>query len=458
MRARSHVLASALLLTLAACASKTVVVPVVSSPTFPDFVEPVMPADLAGTPAAVNQQRAWQFLQAGDLRNADREVSAALKRLPAFYPAQATAGYVALARRDMRAAVVLFDRALARQAGYVPALAGRGQALMALGRDKEAIEAFEAALAADPTLTELARRIEVVRFRDVQRDVASARQAARSGKVEEAVRAYQRLIELSPESAFLYREIAVLERDRGDVDAALEHYRKATALDPGDPAPLAEMAALLDARDEFDAALAAYDAALALAPDPELARKRDALRGRAEVAKLPEEYRAIPSAAQITRADLAALIGFRLAALLDATRPRSVGVMTDIRGHWADRWILAVTRAGVMDAYANHTFQPQTPMRRVDFAQVVMRLLTKVAALAPEQAGKWRNARGRFSDVGPGHVAYPAASSATASGVMTIGPDQAFDPSRPVSGAEAIEALDRLAALARLTPRSGVTP
>lgn len=458
MRAWILSFAMALLLTAAACAPKTVVLPVVTTPRFPDFVEPMVPPELTGNAAATNQQRAWQFLQAGDLRNADREVSAALKRNPTFYPAQATAGYADLARKDNRGAIAAFERALTRQPGYVPALVGRGQALMALNRDPEAIEAFQAALAVDPSLADVQRRLEVVRFRSVQHDVAAARQFARNGKMEEAIASYRRLIELSPDSAFLYRELAVIERDRGELDAALEHYRKATSLDPTDPAVFAEIATLLDARNDLEAALKAYDDALAISPDPALSAKRDALRNRAEIARLPEEYRAIPALVQITRADLAALIGFRLAGLLDATRERSVGVITDIRGNWAEPWMLAVARAGVMDAYANHTFQPRSPIRRVDFAQAITRLLTKVAAVAPGQAARWRDARGRFSDIGPGHLAYPAASSATASGVMEMGPDAAFEPSRPVTGAEAIAALDRVAALAGVTPRSGFAP
>ena len=40
----------------------------------------------------MNQERAWLFLQAGDFRNADREVSTALKAAAAFYPAETTGG------------------------------------------------------------------------------------------------------------------------------------------------------------------------------------------------------------------------------------------------------------------------------------------------------------------------------------------------------------------------------
>src|SRR5205814_8429432 len=202
-------------------------------------------------------------------------------------------------------------------------------------------------------------------------------------------------------------------------------------------ASLVHVAELLDARGDLDAALKAYTDALAVEPNDRVEAERKALVARTEAARLPPDYRAIESTPQITRGDLAALIGVRLSALLQATRSRDVGVMTDIRGHWAQTWILAVARAGVLDPFANHTFQPRTVVRRVDFAQAMTRLLAKVAILVPSQARAWTNARGRFTDIGSGHLAYPAASTAVAAGLMIATPDGSFQPSRVVSGAEA---------------------
>jgi hypothetical protein len=54
----------------------------------------------------------------------------------------------------------------------------------------------------------------------------------------------------------------------------------------------------------------------------------------------------------------------------------------------------------------------------------------------------------KFSDLSPSHLAYPAASVAVASGVMTMAPGNSFQPSRAVTGAEAIEAITKIQALA----------
>jgi hypothetical protein len=164
------------------------------------------------------------------------------------------------------------------------------------------------------------------------------------------------------------------------------------------------------------------------------------------LARLPAEYREIANASAVTRAQLAALIGVRLDALLAAAQARQV-VVTDIRTNWARDWILPVVRAGVMETQPNYTFQPEAVVRRGDLANIVARALGLIAQRSPLRARAWQNAATKITDVAPGHLSYPAVSQAVASGVMTL-EGGAFQLLRPVSGAEAIEAVNRLQALA----------
>lgn len=434
-----------------ACTPRMVTAPVVTVPKFPEFVQPPVPEALALDLAAPGYDRGWRFLQAGDLRNSDREFAAALHLSPAFYPAEAAWGDLDLARKDPKSALTHFDRALGADAVYPSALIGRGEALLALNRDAEAIAAFDAAVGADASLGDVRRRVEVLKFRGVERDLATARDLARSGKFDEAARAYQGAIANSPDSAFLYRELGAVERQLADGSAALASFRKAVGLDPGDAGSFAQIGELLEAAGDRDGALAVYDRSLAIEPGGAVEIRRAALLASDALARLPEAYRAIGTAAQVTRADLAALIGVRLGAELQAMRTRDPGVVTDVRNNWAEPWIMAVTRAGVMEAFANHTFQPRTLVRRTDLVQAVSRLLDIVAP--PAQLVAWQSARPTFSDLMSTHLAYPAASVAVASGVMTAAADGSFQPSRAVTGAEAVQAIDRLQQMAAAKKR-----
>jgi hypothetical protein len=143
----------------------------------------------------------------------------------------------------------------------------------------------------------------------------------------------------------------------------------------------------------------------------------------------------------------------RLADVL-AERTRPGGLVTDVRSHWASPWILAVVRAGVMEPLPNHTFQPQQRVRRVDLAQIVSRVLAIIASRRPGSAAAWESARVTVADVSTSHPTYAAVSQAVAAGVLPL-VGNAFTPSRPVSGAELLAAVERLEALTAPTGGRG---
>jgi hypothetical protein len=122
-------------------------------------------------------------------------------------------------------------------------------------------------------------------------------------------------------------------------------------------------------------------------------------------------------------------------------------VITDTRGSWASPWILTVARAGLMEVYPNHTFQPASVVRRVDLADTASSALTLMAASNPRLGTTLQNARGRFPDVPPGHLNYQAASAAVATGVMATTADGTFQLSRPITGQEAVAAVGKLVEL-----------
>ena len=442
--------AAVVLLLLAACAPKTnAPPPPITVPKFPEFIFPVLPDGLAG-PAISDQYRTgWDYLQAGDTHAADQTFNAVLKAVPALYPAEAALGYSALARRDAQAAVSHFDRALAKNNAYAPALAGKGDALLSMGRTDQALQAFEGALASDAEMPALRNRVDVLRFRNAQQQIAAARKAAEAGQVDQARKAYESAIAASPESAFLYRELAAVERRVGELSAALDHAQRAAALDPGDARALTLIGEIHETTRDWVKAADAYAAAAVLEPGDELATRVDAMRERAAFEGMPEEYRTIESAPAVTRAQLAALLAVRLEDLLRRARADNGVVITDARESWAAPWILAVTRAGVMDVFPNHTFQPAMPVRRGDLAQAVSKVLSLIAAEKPRLAARWRDPRPKFADVGPNHLGYAAAARSVSSGVMAPLEGGSFQLSRPVTGSEAVAAVSRLEALAK---------
>ena len=434
---------------VAGCATRRAAPPTPTTLAHPEFVYPKLPAALATGPGASRVDVGWRYLQVNDLKNADLEFGVALKLGPKLYPARAGQGYVALARRDYNAALKAFDAALEGDASYVPALVGKGQALLAQDNTDQALAAFERALVADPSLTDLNRRVEVLRFRNVQDVIDAAQAASKAGRLDDARRAYERAISLSPDSAFLHRELGQVERRAGNADQALQHLRRALELDANDAAALVAMGELLEARGGVAGAEDAYRKAVALDPGLNLTGRIAAIAERAREARLPEEFRAALTTQQLTRGDLAALIGVRLEDLVRRAPTRQV-VVTDTQRHWAAQWITETASAGIIEPFENHTFQPRSNVRRGDLATVVSRLVALIADSNSSVRDRLSQ-RPAIGDVPPRHLQYDAVTAVVATGVMPLVEGDRFLVGRQVSGQEAVEVIDRVRVLAATT-------
>ena len=103
---------------VSACAPRTAP-PVVTAPRHPDFIIPAVPEG-ASEALRAGIQRGWQYLQAGDVGNAEREFNAALKASPQSPSAEAALGYAALARGRADNAVPFYHALAAQADGTYP--------------------------------------------------------------------------------------------------------------------------------------------------------------------------------------------------------------------------------------------------------------------------------------------------------------------------------------------------
>jgi tetratricopeptide (TPR) repeat protein len=433
---------------LAACGKPTPPAAPVA-PAFPAFEFPAIAADPSLAPAALveRHQQAWNLLQTGQARAAARAFGDIVSKAPAFFPAKAGLGYSELADRNYLAAVTAFDATLAQSPDYLPALAGRADALLAAEKPVEAIAALDALVKADPSRAAARTRLEGLRLTTIETLVEEARQARQRGDLEQARDAWTRAVQAAPESAFMYRELAAVERQLGKLDEAKAHVLAALRLDDRDASAVALLGEIEIARGDLNAGLEAYRRAQALDSRADYRPRIAELERRAALAALPEAYRAIAERPQITRGDLAALAGVALERWLSGSDTASAPLVTDVRGHWAERWILIVGASGLMEVFPNHTFQPGAALRRSELADFVQRALDRAATRNPGMSSTWRSAAPAFTDLPPTHAAYAAAAAAVGSGVMQADADQVFAPQRPVSGAEASATVDRLAAM-----------
>ena len=415
---------------------------------FPNFLFPRVPESMVDLPVVSEHIEAWRRLQAGDLPSATAGFSEVLSGNGMFYPAETGLGYVDIAARRLDDALERFGSVLEDVPGYAPAWVGRGEALLASGREAEAMSAYESALVADSKLSDVRRRIQVLRFRSVRGALEMARAAEQAERYGEARQAYEEALTIAPDSGVLYRELALIERRLGELGRALEYVMRANDLEPDDAAGLTLQGDIHETLGDLEGAETAFSRAVRINPTPDRYANLDRVRNRLAAARLPPEYRAISNNRQITRAELAAIVGVNLSRLLEDSGQDEAVLITDIRTHWAYRWILVVAESGIMEVFLNHTFQPENEVDRGGLAQVVSRVLTLIASRDPVSGARWQAVREQFADIDSQHLQYRAASMAVAAEVLSVLEDNRFGLTNAVTGLEALAAVEQLERLA----------
>jgi tetratricopeptide (TPR) repeat protein len=422
---------------------------VVTAPQYPDFPALVVPAPLKPSlDIARRHDEAWRRLQSGDLGGARRDYQAILARDPSFYPAAAGLGYVALASHDYKEAAAQFGAVIQANGRYRPALDGRADAAVAAGDDTAAIAALQAVLKVDSTNDAARNRLEVVRLSQVRHEIDAARRSREAGRLDEAQATLEAALAAAPAGAVIFRELALVTMAKGDLTAAEGRARQAVQTDAGDAESWAALGAVLDKAGRSREASEAFEKAFSLDPRPAWRDRRDALRARADEEAEPKAFRDIASSPTVTRADVAAMIGLRLPDVLSASSRHVTVVATDARGSWAATWILRVTQAGLMDVFSNHTFQPESLVKRGTLAEVVSRLLTVLSSERGTDLSRWKAMTPPFADLPSGSPAYAAAAVSVAAGAMTATGGR-FGSTQPATGADLVAAIARLQQLAR---------
>ena len=432
MRTALSLLAAAGLFALAGCASA----PRPPSPEVQQYVFPSWgPAD--ATPDEGRElARAWRDLEAGKTASAEKRYRRLLARHPGLAPAEAGLGYALLRQARVADARRAFESVLERRPDDVSSLAGAALAAVREGRAEDALVHLRRAAALDSRNEIVAQRLAEVRLQVTERRVAAARAAQAAGDLDRAVEEYGLALEAAPEATEVRLALADLLQRRGEGSRALAVLEAAPALDRE---VLLRVGRLLEAAGEPGRALDAYRRLLVLEPgDEEALRGARQAREALELLQMPEEYRRIPRAATLTRADLAALLTTKVSAL---TRlPAGPGrVAVDISGSWARDSIVRALALEIMDVYPNHTFQPAAIVRRGDLAQAVQRVLDLLKAPSPASA--------QPTDMSPNNlIRYPAARVVGA-GLMTLTETGAFEAWRPVTGQEAVDVVEGLVRL-----------
>lgn len=434
------------LLTLSACASITTrTAPLVTVDTLePRYVldyshVPTAPGDLAA-----DIQSAWAALRAGDSVGARQLLDLATPASRDTAGASTAEGLLSLANGATAEAHSRFQQALAQSPNYPIALYGLGFLAEARGNRAAGFDWYRQAVAADPSLSAAAVRLQVWELERAQEFISQGQQAEVNGSTAAALIAYDSARQLGPDILEPYLRIAEIQRHSGDLDAAVHTLRSARDQIGELRVILEPLGRALQDNGEFGDAYGVFQVLEAIVPGDLEVRAMVEMAGQLYfTSDLPEEYRLLEQKPMIVREDLAALIAIQLEDLgKRVEEPLSGVIMIDIDGSWAEDYIREAVAWRIMEPFQNHAFRTDLEVSRMMFAEAAYRVLELI-----EATDGARNMHP--TDVSSAHYLYDRILVVVGQGILPLGPRDTFGLLDPVSGREAMAAVQRLVRLVR---------
>jgi len=394
----------------------------------------------------IQTEDAWNYLRDGRLDRAQK----AFVKLGAESPLYAIGlGYLALVQDNYEAAGGYFGEAVQKSPNSPLAHLGLVQLYQKTGEGEKAFNELREVLKLDPQNGWAREQYETLKKQKTEQAAGEAKAAAASGDIQKAKDGYLKALHYSPEAADVHLALAAIYRKEDKPSSALVHLKAAATADPKNVGILEDYAATLEEAKQYDRSLEVYEKLQELEPGNAKIKERvEALKNRLGIFELPSKYNDIATAAAVTREDLAALLAVKLRNDLGEA-PAQPPIIVDISASWASKFILKAASLGLLDVYANHTFEPKRAVTRAELAEALDRVVSYLDERGHRLMRQIPPERIQIADVTTEHIDFRPISQVLSYQIMELFPDRAFRPDQTVSGADAIKAVDALVALLR---------
>lgn len=416
-------------------------------PLPPTFYVENLPADKISQLSLEDRivvEEAWTRIREGDAARAEKLVTKMGPKNP-FY--LVGLGYVAFLNAQLPAAETYFKQELKKDPESALAHAGLAQIFLKTSQPDQAFNEYLEVLKTEPDNPWAVKEYEDLRDRMTDQYSKEAKASLASGDAEGAKASFLKLLNYSPKNLEAHLSLARLYQKDNQLTNALFHYNTAYSLDPKNKDVVREYADCLFAANQNGRALDLYQQYLELDPKNKEVRDRvEGLKNKLGIFELPSQYQNIALSMAVTREEVAALIAVKFKSEIDDSQAKPP-VIIDIATSWATRQIIKVASLGIMEGYANHTFQPRQAVSRAEFAEILTKLLDILKAKGHRFVRQFPDEMIQISDVSPDNYYFQPIAEVVALQLMELGPDKSFKPELTLSGQEAIKTFDLILSL-----------
>jgi Tfp pilus assembly protein PilF len=384
-------------------------------------------------------EEAWENLRQGRGDKAQKLISKLGTESPFYY---AGMGYASLLLTRISDSENYFKHALQNYPDMTLAHIGLAQVYQKTGNDDLAFVEFREILKREENNTWAQQSYQVLKERKTQESLDEAKIYLAHQDVEKSKEAFLKALYYSPQSTAAHLSLAEIFKKEDNLKNALVHLKAASTIEPDNKSILNVYAETLYQAEDYPRSLEVYERLLDLEPENDNIQTRvKTLKNRLGIFELPSQFDAIPASEAITKEEVAALIEVKFKDTLDEPKTQPP-IIIDISTSWASKYILRAASLGLLDVYANHTFQPKKIVTRAEMADVLNKLINYlkrknyvfISQIPPEKI--------QISDVSPDNYYYQPILRIISYAIMNLSANRTFNPDLPVSGQEAIRLLD----------------
>jgi tetratricopeptide (TPR) repeat protein len=354
-------------------------------------------------------------------------------------------GYAYMALNKMMLAKKNFDKALGINADNLQAHLGIANMHEVLKDKESAFLIYSRLRAKYPEHAWIKVRYESIKSAETQRYLEEAELQKSADQMGPYVEALLKASRFSPEIIDIKIKIGDYYRSQELYERAVKHYEEALEKVPNNEDLLVKLADVYEKLEKYDSAVLMYKKMQEFKPgDLDISNKVNELKMKFYEVNLPVKFKNIFFKEQITREELAALIGYYFDKYLE---PRPPVIITDIGVSFAKEHIIKVCTLNIMKLRPDHSFGRFPIIKRAQFAVVLDALITY---LEKSEAGAYTiqftplDEVVEPADISPLHKYYNIIKFLVNSRIMKLDEVNNFNPTQSIPPARVLTAIRKI--------------
>jgi tetratricopeptide (TPR) repeat protein len=389
-----------------------------------------------------NYQTGWQKLKEGKPDEAlefFQKSSVAEEILHLGY------GYVYLAQKKLALARKNFQKAMTINPENMQAQFGMATLHESLDEKEEAFIIYSRLLTKYPENAWVKVRYEYIKSVQTQYYLKQAELYKNQNENPAYIEALKKAIQYSPNITDIKMELADFLNTQEQFESAAKYYEMVLENLSNNAEVMVKLAKVYEGMKKFDASVMIYKKILEQKPgDLDILNKINDLKIKFYDWNLPVKFKNIFFKEEITREELAALLGYYFEKWLE---PRPPVIITDIGGSFAKEYIIKICTLDIMKLRPDHSFGRFPKINRGQVAVVIDAL---IKYLEKSESGAYTI---QFTpleeviepaDISPLHKNYNIIKFLVNSKIMKLDEENMFNPMLTISPAHVLEALKKI--------------